>query len=321
MAVSPEKPQKPLNIVLITTGIRPVAKAFADFPEAPIGIIMWDSLPIVPATAFWRPALRWLWAKARGRSYASLKHLCTKNQLRYAEVDKADAPGLASLLGDWECDLVVTSGCSMIPMSALSNVPLGGINLHPSLLPNHRGANPFFWQIADDVQNLGVTVHRLSARADAGDILGSRACRRPDGLDKEALTQLTEADMGVPLLKDCIDRLCSDPDYGEPQHAVSPTPYAHALSESELVERFPLHTLNARCAYNMMCFLRHCPNDWLSLNNWRSRFAWKATALLSTDSSDESKTEWHIANGLFGLKLIHSSGNIQLRIKGLRKNR
>jgi methionyl-tRNA formyltransferase len=50
---------------------------------------------------------------------------------------------------------------------------LGGIGAHPSLLPRHRGPNPFFGAIdAGDVVT-GVTVHRLTERYDEGDALAT----------------------------------------------------------------------------------------------------------------------------------------------------
>jgi UDP-4-amino-4-deoxy-L-arabinose formyltransferase/UDP-glucuronic acid dehydrogenase (UDP-4-keto-hexauronic acid decarboxylating) len=45
------------------------------------------------------------------------------------------------------------------------------INLHPSLLPRYRGANPFYWVIRNGETETGVTAHLMSAAADAGDIL------------------------------------------------------------------------------------------------------------------------------------------------------
>lgn len=50
-------------------------------------------------------------------------------------------------------------------------VPLGGIGVHPSLLPRHRGPDPFFWAIDCGDQKTGVTVHRLVEAYDEGDVL------------------------------------------------------------------------------------------------------------------------------------------------------
>ncbi|HEX9580950.1 MAG TPA: formyltransferase family protein [Gemmatimonadales bacterium] len=47
----------------------------------------------------------------------------------------------------------------------------GTVNLHPSLLPRHRGANPYFWTYYHDDRETGVTVHEAGERADAGALL------------------------------------------------------------------------------------------------------------------------------------------------------
>jgi len=45
------------------------------------------------------------------------------------------------------------------------------VNLHPSLLPDHRGATPITWAILAGRGELGVTAHRMTADPDAGPIL------------------------------------------------------------------------------------------------------------------------------------------------------
>ncbi len=44
------------------------------------------------------------------------------------------------------------------------------LNIHPSLLPKYRGPNPLFWQLRLGEPDTGVTVHRVSAQIDAGQI-------------------------------------------------------------------------------------------------------------------------------------------------------
>ncbi len=53
----------------------------------------------------------------------------------------------------------------------LERTPLGGIGAHPSLLPRHRGPDPFFWAIDSGEVTTGVSVHRLVEAYDEGDVL------------------------------------------------------------------------------------------------------------------------------------------------------
>jgi methionyl-tRNA formyltransferase len=62
-----------------------------------------------------------------------------------------------------------------IPADVLERVPLGGIGAHPSLLPRHRGPDPYFWAIDAGDAETGVTIHRLTERYDDGDVLDSSA--------------------------------------------------------------------------------------------------------------------------------------------------
>lgn len=47
----------------------------------------------------------------------------------------------------------------------------GGVGVHPSLLPRHRGPDPYFWAIDSGDESTGVTVHRLEPSYDTGGIL------------------------------------------------------------------------------------------------------------------------------------------------------
>jgi len=53
----------------------------------------------------------------------------------------------------------------------LALFPLGGINIHPSLLPKYRGAAPIPAAILNRETATGITIQRLAAEMDTGDIL------------------------------------------------------------------------------------------------------------------------------------------------------
>ena len=58
-----------------------------------------------------------------------------------------------------------------IPDSILRLAPMGGVNLHPSLLPRYRGTNSAAWVIINGEKETGFTYHRMTADFDAGNIL------------------------------------------------------------------------------------------------------------------------------------------------------
>ncbi|MDR0525746.1 MAG: methionyl-tRNA formyltransferase [Spirochaetaceae bacterium] len=67
--------------------------------------------------------------------------------------------------------------------------PLGGINVHPSLLPKYRGPSPISAAILHRDSETGVTIQRIALELDAGDIL---AQERFPLKDRETAASLTE---------------------------------------------------------------------------------------------------------------------------------
>jgi methionyl-tRNA formyltransferase len=52
--------------------------------------------------------------------------------------------------------------------------------VHPSILPRHRGADPYFWALASRDRETGVTAHVLTPRYDDGAILAQRRLKIDD---------------------------------------------------------------------------------------------------------------------------------------------
>lgn len=61
-----------------------------------------------------------------------------------------------------------------VPASFRAIAPLGAIGVHPSLLPRHRGPDPYFWAIDAGDTVTGVTAHQLDDAYDTGAILARR---------------------------------------------------------------------------------------------------------------------------------------------------
>jgi len=80
---------------------------------------------------------------------------------------KDDQEKLAAL----QPDLMLMSCFSRKLPAAIFQLPrLGCFNLHPSLLPAYRGPSPVHWQCVHKVQESGVTIHKVDAEFDRGDI-------------------------------------------------------------------------------------------------------------------------------------------------------
>lgn len=88
-----------------------------------------------------------------------------------------------------------------LPEVWLTHAGLGGYNVHPSLLPRHRGPNPYFAAIDAGDTLTGVTLHRLDANYDTGPIVATASLPVGDrnawqlarALDRPSLRLLRDA--------------------------------------------------------------------------------------------------------------------------------
>jgi methionyl-tRNA formyltransferase len=62
----------------------------------------------------------------------------------------------------------------LLGKTLLAIPPLGGINLHGSLLPKYRGRSPVNWVLVNGETQTGVTLHYMNEEPDAGDIIAQR---------------------------------------------------------------------------------------------------------------------------------------------------
>jgi len=67
--------------------------------------------------------------------------------------------------------ILVGSWSEKIAPGVLRLPKFGVVNCHPSLLPKHRGANPYFWAIYSGDEKTGVTFHLMDENFDTGKIL------------------------------------------------------------------------------------------------------------------------------------------------------
>ncbi|MCX8072039.1 MAG: formyltransferase [Candidatus Binatia bacterium] len=84
----------------------------------------------------------------------------------------------------------------------------GALNLHGSLLPRYRGRCPVNWVLIHDEKETGLTLHYMTQKPDAGDIVAQRVIPIDDSDDALSLyRKLAEA--APLLLRDVYPLLCS----------------------------------------------------------------------------------------------------------------
>ena len=112
--------------------------------------------------------------QGRGRSLAPspVKEFAQAEQIPVLQPEKARAGDFVAELEALEPEVNVVVAYGQILSRPLLDAPAqGSVNLHPSLLPELRGAAPIQWAIIRGYDVTGVTTMRMNEALDAGPIL------------------------------------------------------------------------------------------------------------------------------------------------------
>ncbi len=113
---------------------------------------------------------------------------------------------------------------SMLGKELLAIPKKGAINLHGSLLPKYRGRCPINWAVLNGEKEAGVTLHYMTEKPDAGDILAQE--KFPIGPDDTALdVHQKAAKAAAVLLKKALPKLKKGTLKGIPQDNEKSTYY------------------------------------------------------------------------------------------------
>ena len=104
--------------------------------------------------------------------FSPVKELALKENLPVLQPERARNEGFIQELKQLRPDLIVVAAFGQILPQAILDTPrFGCVNVHTSLLPKYRGAAPIQWAILNDETETGVTIMKMDAGMDTGDIL------------------------------------------------------------------------------------------------------------------------------------------------------
>ena len=101
-----------------------------------------------------------------------VKELAVSKQLLVLQPERARNESFIQELRELQPDLMVVAAYGQILPPAILDLPrFGCLNVHTSLLPKYRGAAPIQWAILNGEPETGVTLMKMDAGLDTGDIL------------------------------------------------------------------------------------------------------------------------------------------------------
>lgn len=146
-----------------------VLEKLSSLPSVAIAAVVTQPVKPIGRTQIMTPTPVEVWAKQHAITLLTFESNPEKPWLFTNEQQVIDA------LQPIGADLLVSASYGIkIPWNTIQSAKFGGINVHPSLLPHWRGADPVPWAILSGNHQIGVTVVTLSETFDQGIILAQK---------------------------------------------------------------------------------------------------------------------------------------------------
>lgn len=173
--------------------------------------------------------------KGRGKAmqFPPVKEVAVESGITVYQPKRVREPEFLETLKALSPDVVVVVAFGQIIPQAVLDVPkLGCLNVHGSLLPKYRGAAPIQWAVIDGERESGVTIMRMDAGLDTGDMITTRVVKLEEKETGGSLfDKLSQA--GADLLTETLDQLEAGTVTYEKQPAESSTDYARMLKKED----------------------------------------------------------------------------------------
>lgn len=106
---------------------------------------------------------------------SEIKKLALYEKLEIYQPEKIRGKEWEEVIGKLKPDLIVVAAFGqIIPRSILDIPKYGCINVHASLLPKYRGASPIHYALLNGETETGVTIMKMDAGMDTGEIISQK---------------------------------------------------------------------------------------------------------------------------------------------------
>ena len=171
--------------------------------------------------------------KGRGKNLMAppVKQAAIARGLAVYQPKKVRDPEFIQILRKLEPQIIVVVAFGqIIPQEILELAPFGCINVHGSLLPKYRGAAPIQWAVIDGEKESGVTIMKMDAGLDTGDMISKEIVPLED---KETGGSLFDklAKAGARLGVQTLPSIENETAVYEKQPEESPTAYASMIDK------------------------------------------------------------------------------------------
>lgn len=135
-----------------------------------------------------------------------VKEWAEENNIKILQPDKLDKQFITELKTEKYDAFVIVAYGKMIPQTIIDIPKHGTLNMHPSLLPKHRGPSPIESQILNLDEEVGATIMLIDKKMDHGPILTQTKVDLNEWPIKASSLTKTLGDSGAKLLAETLPK-------------------------------------------------------------------------------------------------------------------
>ena len=166
----------------------------------------------------------------------SLSAIASHPNMRIVQVSDIHAQESIDTVKGHEPVLGLSLGAPILRRSLFSIPKLGTINLHQGKLPDYRGMPPAFWELWNDEQSVGCSVHFVDDKLDTGDLVKQTTVKRSQFSTLRGL-QLQLSEVGIDLIRESVVEILRGTAKHFPQPTHGTTYSGPTLSQLAVLER------------------------------------------------------------------------------------
>ncbi len=136
----------------------------------------------------------------------NIKQICQKHDIEVIENTDINGKEFLSKIKNYNTDLFISVASPVIFKKELIEIPKKDcINIHSGPLPNYRGMMPNFWQLKNNEQKAGITIHRIDIGIDTGDIIKQEFIKIEDNDTVDSLIRKSKK-YGAKMMTEVIEQ-------------------------------------------------------------------------------------------------------------------
>lgn len=142
-----------------------------------------------------------------GETFRRIRWIAKRYGVKYFRTDSITSETTLTFLKAEKPDLIVTLMHQIVKGELLTLAPKGIINIHPGLLPEFKGIQPYFWELSEGFGKAGATFHYIEDEGvDTGGIVAQASFRVPPHASV-SLTYYLTARSAAEALPQLLERL------------------------------------------------------------------------------------------------------------------